>query len=742
MAKRNNNSFQELSPSDKRALQLMTPEGRTELFGNKKAEEPKPVDAEPLVPDSPLKTFGQELAEGMYASNIAQQEPTVQRTAMRDAERELNYGPSGRPESLGQTIPIVEQFMRDNPLRGVGDPQGASAWTTTPSSSSPRGYELLNESGRAEFTAAANGEIPGYAIKDPGARAMFAQERMNNPNFGRQPSSEFNDGVSGNAAEGFLREDGSIDSEAFMREGSRQAQRDQQPRSSGGMGQGPLTTPMDDGTERRLEERIRLLNEAIRNAGDGPVEWNGRTYSKDEIRQMISRINGALGLKRRTGRNVVSDPASRRSVGAGFYNDYRGPSVRQGQYKAQRPYGGVSRGGGPNLGYGGFVPGETPSYGYDLGAAPSEAQPSGPIPPTMQNAISDDGSTFTTSDGFSFPNVIGEGGMSQDAFASAMAENTAADDDLLGYAESNGLITPSVRDRLNALDTRKMPSSLTSRQQADYQEQLRRERGALLYEIAQDATRHEERVRASAAKEAIAEERRGETEARSARVERDRLRRIYWAHVNPQTSGFLSIMNDALNVQPGKEADWAKLLQQMEEDPTKRHLTEEEYMEARQWDEQETARFEAAQRGKSGASAPQPPIQAPAPTSDQPTEKPWEFEPNPAGGYPFRATFSQTGETFPIFYIDYGDGKHRVLIRVRNRQEAENLVQQKPQIAATVDGFVVPNVAVGGKEAEQNWDKPMNPGLMIEIQRSPSGVSLEGQSTSSANNREDLIADF
>jgi len=31
---------------------------------------------------------------------------------------------------------------------------------------------------------------------------------------------------------------------------------------------------------------------------------------------------------------------------------------------------------------------------------------------------------------------------------------------------------------------------------------------------------------------------------------------------------------------------------------------------------------------------------------------------------------------------------------------------------------------------------------MIEIQRSPSGVSLEGQSTSSANNREDLIADF
>lgn len=157
MAKRNKDRFQELSPSDKRALQLMTPEGRTELFGDKKTEEPKPA-AGPLVPDSPLKTFGQELAEGMYASNIAQQEPARQASEMRDAERAAKFPPL-EPAAVEEYTPVLNEMN-------------------------------LTAAGQAEYDAAARGEIPGYDIQDPGARAAFSRAVQQDPSLGRRPVPE------------------------------------------------------------------------------------------------------------------------------------------------------------------------------------------------------------------------------------------------------------------------------------------------------------------------------------------------------------------------------------------------------------------------------------------------------------------------------------------------------------------------------------------------------------------------
>jgi len=674
-----------------------------------------PVDQRPRRLIDPVT--GEPYGEGFWRDSGSVVESTTEPRPEFDPRQPGTPVDGSVQPRVRDMIEEAEQYMRDNPLRGVGDPQGPDPWTTTGSArgqSQAGGYELLNESGRAEFTAAANGEIPGYAIKDPGARALFAEYRRNDPNFGRQSADDFNDSIRGNAAADFLYRDENgnvipelgINSEEFIREGTRRAQDRQQPRRSGGMGQGPLGRGPDEKTRAILNDRLESIDEAIKNADPNRprISWGGRGWTIEEINDLKSRIKGAL-----------------RSYKTGQWTP-RDPSVRRGEYKAQRPYRGDGSpnsmglgrrrpSGGQNRGYGGFVPGETPSYGYNLGAEPSGAPPSGPVPPTMQDAISADGTTLTTSDGFSFPNVTGEGGMSQDAFASAMAENPAADDDLLNYAEQNGLLSDSVRNRLNELDTRRMPDSLTPRQQADYQEQLRRERGSLLYGIAQDATRYEERVRGEAAKaavrtaeEAASEESRAkraeETEARAARVERDRLRRIYWANVNPQTKSMLSILNDALTVQPGKEVDWNKLLEELEEDPTKRHLTPEEYMQARQWDEQETARFEAS-RGVTGTgpavtageqSRPEPTLAAPAADPTEPNSNPWEIEPWEFGvkrGLPRFVTFKATGQQFWVG--SYGTQEDPLIfLRLRTQEDAVRLFRDNPEIARSIAGFEVP----------------------------------------------------
>tara|TARA_A100001515_G_scaffold144832_3_gene150259 strand:- start:5909 stop:7117 length:1209 start_codon:yes stop_codon:yes gene_type:complete len=183
-----------------------------------------------------------------------------------------------------------------------------------------------------------------------------------------------------------------------------------------------------------------------------------------------------------------------------------------------------------------------------------------------------------------------------------MAANPQADDELLEYAEGAGLITDSVRQRLNELDPNLRDPSVSARQAPQVAAAVASERGRLLYGIAQDASRHEEQKRASAIRAEAAAERAAQVEARrlatEARTirgrqvsEAARLRRIYYAYVHPQTKSLL--IDTGVGLEPVADIDQAGrdiIASILVEEQRQQGLTAAQYAQAREWEEEQRRR--------------------------------------------------------------------------------------------------------------------------------------------------------
>ena len=587
--------------------------------------------------------------------------------------REEQYGVDGRG-----AVDIEVQ-----PAMAFEDEYGVYDWQGNPIDV---GLANLTPAGQEEFAAAARGEIPGYSIQDPGARAAFSRARMEDPNFGRRDSR--NSGIVGDE---MAFSNGEYDPELSGE--NEQRRRDRERGRAGGMPAGPLTD-FDLSSNRRsrriLHDRLYEVENRIAEA-----EKENRNPSSADIK-LRDNLRRVLKARGRYG-DVLAEGRGNRP--------YRMQTGHVGSARGGGPLNSprVKRGGGP----GGFTPGVTPAYDNNRSVELSGRAPSGPLPDTLQESVSPDGSTFTTSDGFSFPNVTGEGGMSQEDFADAMASNPQADDELLEYAENNGLISDAVREKLNSYDSRRMPAGLRPNQRDQWVSETQRERGALLYGIAMDASRYQERQRAASIRaeaQAAAAERSEQSRQRS---RMNRLRRIYWANVNQHTSPFLIDGGDIGGLQrdPSKTdteiskafADWFG-----GEDPTKRPLTPQEYAEAERWEQNEIASMEAAsQIGKSGSVEGQQsptteaPVAATGPVSVGSTG--WVTRSELGDDYQAVVQDPKTGKEFDALIVpDFSvglmeDGNSVVAIKIPAEYKIRAWAQDNPDSASGVYAYFVPD---------------------------------------------------
>ena len=570
------------------------------------------------------------------------------------------------------------------------------------------GLANLTPAGQDEFAAAARGEIPGYSIQDPGARAAFSRARMEDPNFGRKPINEFKG------------------QDAY----------DEQRRRSGGMPAGPLTDgPMNARSRGILEGRLKDVEEDIADA-----ERDGRTPNAKDI-ELRDNLNRILRSRGRYG-NALSDPAS---------------EGRRGRpYRMQTGHVGSARGGGAlnqrrvkpgEPGYagrgGGMVPGLTPAYG-DAGGL-SGTSPSGPLPKTLQQSVSPDGTTFTTSDGFSFPNVMGKGGMSEADFAAAMAENPAADDELLEYAENAGLVSDAVRERLGSLDPSRRVPGATARQAPQVAAAVARERGRLLYGLAKDASRYEERQRATSIRQAeqqASSEAREQASAQSKlRSDSARLRRIYWAYVDPETKDLLSDFGGELVPNEGVNPDQLKKIAEIfAGEQEKGGLTQDQFSQAIAWEQEQMRKLEGA---RSGVDTTEQQVQQPpsAPATSAEAEEArgpgYEVAYYPDGETPKSIVFDGGGYDYPVEAAGPPE-RRRFYLRWNQPDKAVQWAQANPEQMARVAGFFV--LDAGQVVAESDMFKANLKGQYFSFDPQTNKL-VRAEQPASADDRSDLLGD-
>jgi len=542
---------------------------------------------------------------GLEESNMAQQEPARQDSALRQDERDL-----AEDEARTQRAELAVDFEREmNPNQGQEDLDDLGRTVRDERRSEIFEPSNLTAAGRSEFDAAARGEIPGYAIKDPGARAAFSKAREYDIGFGskeRQRSdaihspygpdhpwdqgmmddlqsegdrqteeadqrgvnkrdnariqtyeeakkngrlglynakdikafeealekrdlgeSFYNDPLT--EREGFTGDSPDFDYEAM----GERAQKGQQPRSAGGIGEGPLKGGMDPKSRDVLGKRLADAEERIKNAKF--PKW------KDlELRDNLNRVLGD-GKSNLRG-NVVSDPAS----GSGK------PTRPRRQNEPRRGRGGGG-GGGRGVAY-----------------------PEQPLPASQRDPNSSEGGAYTLPDGGMIPNPDG---MSESDFNDAVFNNPVPMEEAFQYAMENGQMTKAEQEELQQLQTQGYPASVSPHQREAYDANRKATLGKLASNVFRKNIRHAEVQRSKDARDRTAE-------ANSERVERDRLARIYRQKINPKTKnkmgefGFLmpEFMGDTDLVEEATRA-----------------LTDKEFLAAKAWDAKETAAYRASQ---------------------------------------------------------------------------------------------------------------------------------------------------
>ncbi len=613
----------------------------------------------------------------------------------------------------------------------------------------------LLPSGRAEFDSAVRGEIPGYAIKDPGARAAFANARLQNPNFGkdrpREPAAPFDQGLMDEIEQdtrdtrqsyfdrgfpdnqqgrrqiaqieaykkakasgkhfnlytpedrrryeraldamespdapadiSYLFEDDDLGGFDYEGMGKR-AQERQQPRSAGGMGQGPLTNPRSAAEERRLDktfsEREEKFRDAIENADKDAafIEIDGKRYKREKAEEILGNLeernNRPAGPRLRG--EVVRDPASRGRGGR--------------PYRMQTGNVGSARGGGP-LTQRRVKPGEAGYGGYGAPVA-SEGQSvtGGRTPASMMQFVDDTGNTFTTPGGGSFPNPYAS---SSSEFGQILADNPQSGDDIVAAAEEFGLLTDAERTEVERLSG-PLPRNISQRQASQYQAQRNRKSGDLLHSIAFKVARETEKRNAVAIRREQTEARAMRSQANSDFARANKLSKIYFKYIDDQTAGTMG-ENEVgrLEFKPEvNETMIESMLQTLGADPrddAMNMMTPEKYAAAAQWEADQTEMMRRGTMGGDITPSVSPPT-APVTSAEQANQegKGYELEYHPDGTARM-IDFPGIADTYSVAQVGPSDDA-KLYVKWRTPEEGRRWAETFPNEAAQVAGFFVPS---------------------------------------------------
>jgi hypothetical protein len=647
-----------------------------------------------------------QIGSALESANKAQQEPTFQQMNISDSRRGLEAEDAANDRARRDL-----EFKREmNPNQNQEDLDALQSEVIQERQSEIFKPTDLLPAGRAEFDAASRGEIPGYAIKDPGARAAFARARQSDPGFGskervnaeREPipfdqelmddlefegqqrrndledrglspvidarirtyeeakkngrlslydaktigkferaikrrdegDYSFEDEFEG---ESMNSGDGDFDYDAM----GKRAQKGQQPRSAGGVGDGPLRAGMDPKSQSILEKRLADAEERIKNAGE-------KADPKDlELRDNLNRVLGAPKINRTVG----DDIHGRASHGSGkrrFQNQPRG-------------------GGGGGVAGGGFTPGRTPAYNDR------------PLSASMQDPVTPDGKGYTLSDGTIMPDPDG---MSEADFAGAVADNPVVAAEAFEYATENDTMTQKQRDTYNRL-RQSRPDDLRPDQIETFNRNRQIEMGRLAADVFRANKAHAEQARSKAARDA-------KTAANESRTRMNRLERIYRQHLDPDTKNKVDSLGN-LYASFAQDEELVKAVT--------RPLTEDEFRQAAQWEADQTGAFNAMQGKNAGAVAAIQQGEAPAPSD----EEHWQFVSQDIGfgDQVTGAQSSPTGDRYGV--IVEGD---QVFLRLPAQDEWENVSEEDRMAVA---GIILPPEGTGELEW-MDFEQPIQSG--------------------------------
>ena len=450
----------------------------------------------------------------------------------------------------------------------------------------------LTAAGRSEFDAAARGEIPGYAIKDPGARAAFSKAREYDIGFGSKERQR-SDAIHSPDGPDHPFDQNLMDD--LQGEGN---QLREEAKSRG-------VSPTEDARIRTYEEAkkngrlslyhgddIQRFEKALkrRDAGESDyargIKGNYDTTDKSEggfdYEAMGERAQ--KGQQPRSAGGVGDGPLSADNKGQGKYGttgrDFGTDTAAKGSHgeHSRRRFQNQSRGyaTGGNTSTRGRFQNEPPRGSSGGGGGRGVAYPERPLPASQRDPNSSEGGAYTLPDGGMIPNPDG---MSESDFNDAVFDNPVPVEEAFQYAMENGQMTKAEQEEYQQLLTQGYPASVSPHQREAYDANRKAKLGRLAGSVFRKNIRHAEVKLSKDARDRT-------SEANSERVERDRLARIYRQKINPKTKNKIGLTGSLMAEYMG-DTDLVT--------EATRSLTEDEFNLAKAWDARETAAFQASQ---------------------------------------------------------------------------------------------------------------------------------------------------
>lgn len=639
------------------------------------------------------------IRSGLEQSNMAQQEPARQDSALRQDERDL-----AEDEARTQRAELAVDFEREmNPNQGQEDLDDLGRTVRDERRSEIFEPSHLTAAGRSEFDAAARGEIPGYAIKDPAARAAFSKAREYDIGFGskeRQRSdaihspdgpdhpfdqnlmddlqgegnqlreeaksrgvsptedarirtyeeakkngrlslfhgddiqrfeealkrrdageSDYARGIKGNH-EGTDKSEGGFDYEAM----GERAQKGQQPRSAGGVGDGPLSA------EGPGQGKIN------RHFGDDPHARASHGKYSDARRQNQGQEYRTGGLRTAEGSRM---------------DGYRVQNAPRGSGRYAAVMAGSAGGGGRGVAY-----------------------PERPLPASQRDPNSSEGGAYSLPDGGMMPNPDG---MSESDFNDAVFNNPVPMEEAFQYAMENGQMTKAEQEELQQLQIQGYPASVSPHQREAYDANRKAKLGRLAGSVFRKNIRHAEVQRSKDARE-------DKSVAAENRRDMKELESIYRRYLDDDTKNKVDTFGNLM----APFANDTKLIKKITTP-----LTKDQFNEARKWRDDRDANFAASQEKNAGAIASIEKGEAPAPSD----EAHWKFISDDIGfgEQVHGAQSTPTGESYGVMVED-----DQVFLRMP--QDEWDNVKEKDRMA--VAGIILPPEGT----SKENW---MNKGLQV-----------------------------
>ena len=450
----------------------------------------------------------------------------------------------------------------------------------------------LTAAGRSEFDAAARGEIPGYAIKDPSARAAFSKAREYDIGFGSKERQR-SDAIHSPDGPDHPWDQDLMDGLEVV--GSQQ-DRESQAAGVNKVDAARIRTYEEAKKNGRLSvyhgDDIQRFEKAIKRRDEGESNYarglrDNHEYSDKSDGDFYYEAMGERaqkGQQPRSAGGVGDGPLSADNKGQGKYGttgrDFGTDTAAKGSHGAysRRRFQNQNRGyaTGGNTSTRGRFQNEPPRGSSGGGGGRGVAYPEQPLPASQRDPNSSEGGAYSLPGGGMIPNPDG---MSESDFNDAVFNNPVPMEEAFQYAMENGQMTKAEQEELQQLQTQGYPASVSPHQREAYDANRKATLGKLASNVFRKNIRHAEVQRSKDARDRTAE-------ANSERVERDRLARIYRQKINPKTKnkmgefGFLmpEFMGDTDLVEEATRA-----------------LTDKEFLAAKAWDAKETAAYRESQ---------------------------------------------------------------------------------------------------------------------------------------------------